>query len=184
MKISKIIFACFMSVIVCTLGWSQGQPSQVAFGKQARGILGYLDPQTGAFTARAQTAVANVATTPVIFRLIFNFNIEYNDQSSTNAIACEVDISPVGDSAELLLSEHAVSLSPDGGHSCQVTILASWPLANAATDTISMSYSISSYQTVAGTTIESFRTSLQSLPSIAMLASGQTATEPTISVVI
>lgn len=179
-----MIFVCFLCVVVCTVGWSQGQSPQIALGKQARGIPGYLDPQTGTFTTRPQTVTPNVATTNTIFRLIFNFHFQYNDQPSSNVTACEVSISPVGDAASVFINEDAVAISADGGQSCQVTILASWPLATASSDTISMNYVIHSYQTVSGVAIESSRTSSQSLASIPMLANGETTTEPTINVVI
>src|SRR5208283_2321768 len=121
MQISKMVFVCFLSIVLCTVGWTQAQPTQGALGKQAHGIAGYLDPQTGTFTTRAQTAaVPNVATTNTIFRLIFNFHFEYNDQPASSPIGCEVSISPVGDSSGLFINEDAASISPDGGQNCQV----------------------------------------------------------------
>jgi hypothetical protein len=187
MRIPKAIFVCLLSLVVSTstFGWNQNQSPAVRLGSQTQGIPGYLNPQTGIFTTRPQpsTQATTPPTTSVIFRLIFNFNIEFNDQPSTNTFTCEVSISPTGDTSGLSHSEEAVSISPDGGKTCQVTILASWDLANASTDSIFISYSITSFQSVTGT-LQSFRTSSHTLPSIPMLTSGQTITEPTITAVI
>jgi hypothetical protein len=188
MRISKIVLVCLMSLVVSTstFGWNRNQPTQVRFGSQTQGIPGYLNPQTGVFTTRpanASPAITPPPTTPIVFRLIFNFNIEFNDQPSTNTFACDVSISPVGDTSGLFHSEDAVSTSTDGGKTCQVTILAKWDLANASTDSIAIDYTISSIQSVSGT-LQSFRTSSHSLPEIPMLTNGQTITEPTITAVI
>jgi hypothetical protein len=187
MRIPKAIFVCLLSLVVSTstFGWSQNQPAAVRLGSQTQGIPGYLNPQTGIFTTRPQTSApaTTIPTTSVIFRLIFNFNIEINDQPSTNTFTCSVAISPVGDTSGLFHNEEATTLSTDGGKTCQVTILASWELANASTDSVAISYTISSFQSVSGT-LQSARTSSHSLPSIPMLANAQTITEPTIAVVI
>jgi hypothetical protein len=187
MRIPKAIFACLLSLVASTstFGWNQNQSTPVRLGSQTQGIPGYLNPQTGVFTTRPQNSSPTTlpATTPITFRLIFNFNIEFNDQPSTNTFSCDVTISPFGDTSGLFHNEDAVSLSPDGGKTCQVTILAQWELANAATDSIAISYTISSFQSVSGT-LQSFRTSSHNLQSIPMLTNGQTVTEPTINVVI
>jgi hypothetical protein len=183
---SKVIFACFVGVTLCTVGWSHAQQSpQVTSANEARGIPGYLDPHTGVFKAQTTSPPkATVAATdpPVIFRLIFNFQIQYNDQPSSNTTTCTVSIAPIGDTNGLFHTESATSVSPDG-HSCQVTILAQWDLANAATDTVSIDYDIESFAAIQGT-LQKLRSSSHSLASIPMLANGETTTQPTITVVI
>jgi len=186
MRISKAIFACLLSLVVSTstFGWNQSQPTAVRFGSQNQGIPGYLNPQTRIFTTRPQaSAVAAVTTTSVIFRLILNFNIEFNDQPSTNTFACDVSISPSGDTSPLFHSEDAIALSTDGGKTCQVTILAQWDLGSPSTDTVFISYNIFSLVSISGT-LQQNRSSSHNLPNIPMPTSGQTITEPTITVVI
>src|SRR5579864_4311885 len=168
MRISKAIFACLLSLVVSTstFGWNQNQPTAVRFGSQTRGIPGYLNPQTGVFTTRPQTsAVAAVTTTSVIFRLIFNFNIEFNDQPSTSTFSCEVFVSPSGDTSPLFHDEDAVALSTDGGKTCQVTILAQWDLGSPSTDTVFIDYTISSLQSISGQLV-TLRSSSHNLPNI------------------
>jgi len=182
-KIARITLVGFLSVALCAVGWSHAQQSsQATSAKEAHGIPGYLDPRTGMFRTRSQSpAQASVAVTsdPVIFRLVFNFNILYNDQTGT--VACHVSISPFGDTNGLFHSEDATALA--NGQTCQVTILAQWDLATPSTDQVSIEYEIDSFQTVQGT-LENFRGSSHSLASIPMPANGQTVTPPTITVVI
>jgi hypothetical protein len=186
MRIPKAVFVCLLSLVVSTstFGWNQNQSAAVRPGSQTQGIPGYLNPQTGVFTTRPQTSTsaATPPTTSIIFRLIFNFKLEFNDQPSTNTTACDVTISPIGDPAGFY-TEDAIGVSTDGGQTCQVTILALWDLATPTSDSISINYSITSVQTTSGTNVP-FRTSTHSLPSIPMLTNGQTVTEPTITAVI
>lgn len=185
-RISKVVFVCLLSLAVTTpaVAWRQNQPMGARTGVEGQGIPGYFNPRTGMFTARAQTPVANVTgTTPVIFRLVFNFNIEFNDQSGSSTIACSVSVSPSGDSSGLFPFESATSLSADGGKTCQVTILAQWNLANPNTDTVFINYDIAALQAVQGT-LQTFRDSSSNLPNVPMPSNGQTVTEPTITVVL
>jgi len=189
MQTSKVIlvgFLGFLSIMLCAVVWSHAtQSPQATSTKEGLGIPGYLDPHTGVFRTHTQSpSKAAAATTdpPVIFRLIFNFQIQYNDQPSSNTTTCTVSIAPIGDTNGLFHDESATSVSPDG-HSCQVTILAQWDLANAATDTISIEYDIESFTAIQGT-LQKFRSSSHSLASIPMLANAETSTEPTITVVI
>jgi hypothetical protein len=179
MRMSKVIFVTLFCLVGLTpLVWSQSQDQPLANGaavRQNHGVPGFLDPQTGTFTTHLQTASPTVQlpnTTRVIFRLIFPISININDQPAGNSVACDVDIFTSDNS-------YSDSGSVVGNASgCTVTILAQWDLATPNTDTIFVSFGISSSGT--GT---SRRTS-HALASIPVPNNGQTITEPIIDAVL
>jgi hypothetical protein len=99
-----------------------------------------------------------------------------------------VDIGPVNDSSGLFYSETGTSTATNGGTACTVTILFSWDLATPTTDSVGITYTISSSlcstlcATGAGASVS--RTSTHDLPLIPMPGNTQTVTEPTINTVI
>lgn len=144
MKIAKLIFVClFCFVALSPLSWSQSQPNPSNQKQGAPTIPGVFDPRTGMFTAHAQSAApAAVATTNVLARLIFNFNIR-NDQQGGGPTHCYVSLQTQGDAAGYY-DESAQSTATNGGTSCSVTLLFSWDLATPTTDTIRVTYGVSS----------------------------------------
>jgi len=187
MRISKLVFVCVCLIGLTQIGWSQNQP----LSKQTRGIPGFLDPRSGTFTTRAQSAGTNSegaepALTTILARLIFNFTI-LNDQPANATTSCTVTLSTLDDSSGLFYDESATAIATENGTACKVTILFSWALASPTTDTISVDYHIASYQaiTVGGTsTPEALRTADHSIANIPVPSNDQTITEPTISTTI
>lgn len=179
MRMSKVIFVTLFCLVGLTpLVWSQSQDQPLANGaavRQNHGIPGYLDPETGTFTTRMQSAGPAVqipGTTRVIFRLVFPINININDQGSGNTVNCDVDIFTSDNS----FSDSGSVVGNASG--CTVTILAQWDLATPLQDTIFVSFGVSSSGT--GT---SRRTS-HSLAGISVPNNGQTVTHSVIDVVL
>jgi hypothetical protein len=192
MRIVKIIFVCLVCFVVATLGWSQNPSAQVEQSKPeqskpAHGVPGYLNPQTGTFTTQAQSTVptAAVATTTVIFRLIYNFRIQFNDNTTGNTTTCGVNIS-TNDAAGSFYEGNTV-ISPDGGQTCQVSILAQWNLATPTTDMISAYAYVESFGSTKGNydqLLPDRYSDIESIPQIPVPQSGETLAQPTIDVVM
>jgi hypothetical protein len=103
-------------------------------------IPGFFDPKTGMFSTQAKAAIPDVAiaTTSIIARLIFTFQILSDNPGAFTS--CNVTLS-VSDAAGSY-SEGGSAESPNGGQTCQVTVLFSWDLATPATDLINVNYSV------------------------------------------
>ncbi len=188
MRISKLIFVCICLIGITQLVWSQNQ--HVGAAKQSHGIPGYLDPQTGTFTTKAQpseTAEEPPTTfTTILARLVFNFTIAPNDQPTTATTSCTVTLTTT-DSSGLVYDESATAIATNNGTACKVTVLFSWSLASPTQDQIFVDYHIASFQsiTVGGTaSVQEFRGADHSIPSISVPMNGQTVTEPTITTAI
>ena len=188
MRISKLIFVCICLIGITQLVWSQNQ--HVGAAKQSHGIPGYLDPQTGTFTTKAQpseTAEEPPTTfTTILARLIFNFTISPNDQPTTATTSCTVSLSTT-DSSGLVYEESATAIATDNGTACKVPVLFSWSLASPTQDQIFVDYHIASFQSISvgGTpSVQEFRGADHTIPSISVPLNGQTVTVPTITTAI
>jgi hypothetical protein len=193
MRILKLMFVCMCLLGLNQLVWSQNQPTgsqtqNVGTSKQAHGIAGYLDPRTGTFTTKVQRSRVGNKTpglTEIVARLIFTFNIVYNDQPASATTACTVDLD-TSDSSGLFYSESSTAIVAKGGATCTVTVLFDWLLATPTQDQINVSYHIDSFDAVAigsaapvGEALRSLTHSILPLP---VPPYGKTITEPTISV--
>ena len=178
MKITKNIL-----VGLCLLGltlpvWGQ-KPNEVA----KPGILGYLDPKTGAFRPLVQNPVENeeseIPLAATTGKFVFKFTIAIASKNlGSDTIVCNASASPFGDTSGLSISESAsVKATVIGSTAtCTVTIPYSWPLKSASTDTVFLDYDV---EATGGTTTlgQPTRLSSQSLSSIKVPLSGATTTE-------
>jgi hypothetical protein len=184
MRIPKPIFVCICLCALTLLVWSQNQ--HVFAGQQAHGVPGYLDPQTGKFTTRAQSANPAVSETltPRVAELIFNFDIAHDDQPSGDTTFCSVDISDASTDEPLYYTELAQSVATvtAGVGKCTVTIHFDWSLEYASTDTVSVCYSMAYFNT--SSNIFEPRNLTHCIANIAMPANGATVTVPTIETYI
>jgi hypothetical protein len=148
MSIAKMIFA---SLCVCLIALtptvrSQNDPQNQAANKaqavptQLPQIPGFFDPKTGMFStqAKALTPAVAVATTSTIARLIFNFQILTDNAGASTFCSVSLNVNDAAGS----YSEYGGAQSPNGGQTCQVTVLFSWDLATPATDLINVQYSV------------------------------------------
>lgn len=171
-----LLFACFLGLNVSL--WGQNAAAK-------HGIRGYLDPQTGVFHTiphpELQEDAAPVATTTFTGKIVANFTITIDSTVlSTNEIGCQVsaDLEDIG-TVNVITEEatNAVKRGTGTTVTCTATIPYSWKLATASTDTISLSYTITS--PVGATTLAAefpLRVSSQTLPSMKVPPTGTTTT--------
>lgn len=199
MRISRIIFVC-----ACLIGLAQPVWSQQTKPTAPRGIPGYLDPQTGAFTPLAQNSVESqeelALTTPTTGKFVVTFTITISSSiPTTTLIGCEADASVIELNSTTHMIDNIVSESGDAvakrsgsTATCTVTIPYSWVLANAATDTVTLSYIVAVDESVtvpangtspAVTTVFRPRSSSQYIGVIKVPATGST-TDETVNVTI
>jgi hypothetical protein len=185
MRIAKSILVC-----VCLLGlaqpvWSQ-KPNETA--KPTPGILGYLDPKTGAFRPLVQNPVEDEEVEPAVATtgtFVFNFTITIASKNlGGDTIVCNVDLDTF-EATGLTADESAsVKATVTGSTAkCTVTIPYSWPLKTASADTVSFIYSVSAFSGSTTTTGEVSRISSQNLPTIKVPKTGATTTTPIASTI-
>jgi hypothetical protein len=141
MRITKLLLICVCCIMVAPAVWGQ------AANSVARpGILGYLDPKTGAF--RPVPLVTDEIADPATFTT-FNGTITVTltitvKSTSLTVFTCSAEVS----------NEDNISVSPRGysesatatatgtgtTRTCKMTIPYSWSLATHATDTMTTSY--------------------------------------------
>jgi hypothetical protein len=159
--------------------------TQTVWSQQAKeavkpGILGHLDPKTGAFTPLVQRPLEDEEAleplAPTTGTLVFNFTITIKSKNlGGDTIFCAADASVFESSTTLFdaIESGSVKATISGSTAkCTVTIPYSWPLKSASSDMISMSYSVEATGTSLAT-----RLSSQSLPSIKVPPNGTTTTE-------
>jgi hypothetical protein len=141
MRITKLLLICMCCVMIAPAVWGQA-----ANNAAKQGILGYLDPKTGAFrpvptvTDEADPAVTFTSFTGTITvtltitvkstsLTIFTCTAEVNNEDN-------VTVSPRGYSE----SASATATGTGTTRTCKMTIPYSWSLATHATDTMTTSY--------------------------------------------
>lgn len=180
MKLSSLTLTIVMLSSFGQLAYSQSNVKSST--ASTPGILGYLDPKTGAFKI-LNHSVPDVtpATTisPTTGKLVANITIAVESAIPTTVpISCGLDASVEEvNSATFAVRTFEESASVNATRtssttaSCEVTIPYSWPLSTPSSDTVTLSITLSA----AGTTIS--RTSNIDLPVISVPANGATTTE-------
>jgi hypothetical protein len=180
MKTWKVVLMC-----VCLVGLAHPVWSQKANdAAKPDGILGYLDPKTGAFRPLVQRPVEEEeapALAPTTGTLVFNFTISIKSTNlGSDTIACTANASTNELANGFLASESASVKATVRGSTatCKVTIPYSWPLKTPAIDTVSLDYTVGAVGAGTATVLGlPNRDSLQSLPSIKVPLTGATTTE-------
>jgi len=171
----------FFLVSACFLGMNASLWGQNAAA--ARGIRGYLDPQTGVFRTLPHPELEEGAVPPALTtftgKFVVTFTITVNSTiAATTKIGCEVDAGLDDLSTGNFISESAASAVVRGSATtvtCKATIPYSWSLGSASTDNISLTYTITSPVAISVATAEfPLRISSQSLPSMKVPVSGTT----------
>jgi len=169
-----LVFACFLGLNVSL--WGQNAAA-------ARGIRGYLDPQTGVFRTIPHPDVEDGAPPPALTtftgKFVVTFTITVSSTiASTTKIGCQFDASLDDVSVGNFITESAANDVTRGTGStviCKATIPYSWNLASASTDSIALSYTITSPVAISVATAEfPLRISSQSLPPMKVPTSGTT----------
>lgn len=154
------------------------------------GILGYLDTKTGAFRPATQGPVEDSTTsaaaiTPSTGKFVFNFTITVSSSSipSSQPIACEASASTSETNTTTyqssIFEEEATAVATRSGSTatCSVTIPYSWGLATATSDTVQLSFIISTTATSSTSSAVASRLSSQTIGNIKVPSSGATTTE-------
>lgn len=145
MRITKQLLLC-----VCCLGiavpaaWGQAATSQAT-----PGILGYLDPRTGAFRPVPAPAVEDDAALPAATvvggTVTLTITITVKTTTLTN-FTCTASVSVFDGTTSPTTFEESNTVAATGTGStrtCKLSIPYSWSLNSAATDTMTTNYTVS-----------------------------------------
>jgi len=180
-KICIIILVCACLAGVNQVVWGQAAGVQTNAG--APGILGHLDPRTGAFTPLQQTPAVDLeallATAPTTGKFVFSFTITIASTNlGSDAIACDANVTALDTSGHTFTETASVAATKSGTTAtCTVTIPYSWILSTPTTDMVSLGFMISAANTAAASGGQPTRTTTQTLGSIKVPANGSTTTE-------
>jgi len=150
MRITKLWLICICCVMVGTAVWGQA-----ANGPAKPGILGYLDPHTGAFRAVSPAVEEGpdaAAITTLGGTVDLTITITLKTRGLTN-ITCLEGVSVIdGTTSPRVFDETntAAAIGTGNTRTCKLSIPYSWGLTTQSTDTISTSYSVSSSNGTSG----------------------------------
>jgi hypothetical protein len=141
MRITKLLLICMCCVMVAPTVWAQTATSQAK-----PGILGYLDPHTGAFrpvpAAAEETTEAPAAPT-VTGTVTVTLTITLKTTGLTN-ITCSEELS-VADTSSFSSFAESNSVAATGTgttRTCKLSIPYSWGLTTASNDSMTTSYAV------------------------------------------
>jgi hypothetical protein len=173
MRMKNLVLICVCCVLAAPAGWGQTANTQAK-----PGILGYLDPHTGAFrpvpTAPTEEPDFLAAATTVGGTVNVTLTITLKTAGLTN-ITCSESVSVqdnlTGGSLRLYTESDTVAATGTGTtRSCKLSIPYSWSLLTPTTDSMTTGYSVTG---VAGTTgLPTRSSSLSSLDSRKVPANG------------
>ena len=139
MRITKQLFFC-----ICCLGIAAPAAwGQVANGQATPGILGYLDPRTGAFRPvppAAEDDASLPAATVVAGTVTLTITITVKTPGLTN-FNCNAEVSVLDGTTTRFFESGAVAATGTGStRTCKLSIPYSWSLTSQATDTMTTNY--------------------------------------------
>jgi hypothetical protein len=152
MRISKLLLICMCCLVAAPAVWGQ------AANRPARpGILGYLDPHTGAFRPLPQ-AVEDGAEPPPLttFTGTVNLTLTITLKSTLlTTVVCSMDVSTddaLSTGVPRFLDEvDEVSATGTGTtRTCKLSIPYSWGLSTQSTDSMNTGYSVTGSPSTAG----------------------------------
>lgn len=152
MRFAKLLLLSMCCVLVAPALWGQAAKSQANHG-----ILGYLDPRTGAFRPLAPAVDSDVeppALTTVGGTITVTLTITLKTTTLTT-ITCTAGTSVYDDETTSLrgYNESATAAATGSGttRTCKLTIPYSWGLATASSDSMTTSYDVFGSATTGGT---------------------------------
>jgi hypothetical protein len=178
MRSAKLFLICLCCLIVVPAVWGQETKSSAK-----PGILGYLDPQTGAFRP-VPTVVDENAEAPAaaVFGGTITVTLTITVKSvGLTSVSCTADTSVLDSPSTggVFWSESdTVTATGTTTKTCKITIPYSWSLLTGATDSMSTSY------TVIGTGGANTRTASRSPLDVRKVPANGTITALTASVTI
>ena len=151
MRISKLLLICICCLIAAPAVWGQ------AANRPARpGILGYLDPHTGAFRPLPQAVEDGAeALAPTTFTGTVNLTITITVKSTgLTSIVCSMDVSTedaITTGGRFFGELDEVAASGTGTtRTCKLSIPYSWGLLTQSSDSMSTTYSVTGTGSTAG----------------------------------
>jgi hypothetical protein len=143
MRITKLLLICMCCVMVAPSVWSQ-----TANGPSKPGILGYLDPQTGAFRpvpSAAEEGPEAAALTTFTGTITVTLTITLKTTGLTNIICAEevsvIDAITTG--PRFFGESNSVAATGTGTtRTCKLSIPYAWALATQASDNMTTGYSV------------------------------------------
>ena len=143
MRITKLLLICICFVVVVPAVWGQA-----ASAPATHGILGYLDPQTGAFrpvpSAAEESPDLAAASTTFTGTVTVTLTITLKTTGLTN-ITCseEVSVNDGTTSPSFFAESNSVAATGTGTtRTCKLSIPYSWGLTTQASDNMTTSYSV------------------------------------------
>jgi hypothetical protein len=143
MKITKLLLICLCFVIAAPAVWGQAATTAAK-----PGILGYLDPHTGAFrpvpqVAKAEGLVPDLTTYTGTLNVTVDITIK---SAGITNVSCTATASVIDNemSSPTVFTETDVVAATGSGTSmtCSLKIPYLWVLATGPSDTISTSYTV------------------------------------------
>ena len=146
MRITKLLVICICCLMAVPVVWGQSANSQVR-----PGVLGYLDPHTGAFRPIAPPVEDTAAIEPpaiTVFGGTLNLTITVTVKSvGITTVVCSAQMS-VADNItsgipRIIEESNSVTATGTGAtRTCKLSIPYSWGLATQASDTMTTSYTV------------------------------------------
>ena len=142
MRITPLLTICLCYLIAATAVWGQAPSTSTN-----PGVLGYLDPRTGAFRPIPQLAAedADIAAASTFGGTItLTITVTLKTPAIT-AVTCTAQVTVVDNPAvsPTTFGEiNTVAATGSNPKTCKLTIPYSWALATQSTDTMSINYSV------------------------------------------
>lgn len=142
MRITKLLLICMCCVMVAPTVWAQTANSQAKAG-----ILGYLDPHTGAFRpvpAGAEESPEAPAATTFTGTVNVTLTITVKTTSLTN-FTCSANLSVVDGTTSPVVFDESNTVAATGTgttRTCSLSIPYAWSLTTQSTDNMTTSYSV------------------------------------------
>ena len=142
MRITKLLLLCLCCLLSAPIVWGQAANSSVNHG-----VLGYLDPHTGAFRPIPRSVPTEdelPAATTVTGTMDVTITVTLKTTGITN-VTCSIDLA-TDDGSPLPTfwdETNTVAGTGSGGtRTCTLSIPYSWSLTTQTSDTMSTSYSV------------------------------------------
>lgn len=153
MRTTKLMFIVVCCLVITPIAWGQAATSSSASTQTATtpakpGILGYLDPHTGAFRPVPQAVESSItedaAVSPTTGTITLTLTITLKTTGLTT-ITCSAEVSIFDGTTSprsFLESESVAATGTVTTRTCKITIPYSWSLATASSDMMSTSYTV------------------------------------------
>ena len=168
MRITKLLLICICCVVVVPAVWGQA-----GSGPAKPGILGYLDPHTGAFrpvpSATEEGPDLAAASTTFTGTITLTLTITLKTTTLTN-ITCSEEVSVFDAGSRFFGESNSVAATGTGTtRTCKLSIPYSWGLTTQTSDSMTTSYSVGG---VTGTTLPQRSSTLTPLDTRKVPANG------------